>query len=340
MKKRRLTVTLAVMAAMLFLGNLFIGSVSIPFMETVDILTGGGSRDVWKYIVLDSRLPQALTAAMAGAALAVSGLLLQTIFSNPLAGPSILGINNGASLGVAVVMLASGGSIGSAIEDSTGFAGVIAGAFIGASAVLALIIFFSTVVRSNVMLLIIGIMVGYLTSSLISILNFFASADGVFAYTVWGMGDFSSVNMEGMKTFVPVILAGLMFSILLVKPMNALLLGERYASNVGINIRRTRLAMLAATGLLTGTVTAFCGPVSFIGLSVPHIARLFSGSSDHRILVPDTILAGSCVALLCNMLCSMPGAQGILPLNAVTPVIGAPVILYVIMNQKKIQYFN
>ena len=328
---------------LLFLANLFWGSVSIPAEKVVRILTGGSSgKDTWDYIVLQSRLPQAITAMAAGAALAVSGLMLQTVFNNPLAGPSILGINAGASLGVAVVMLLMGGTVGGSLAGTPfgGYLAVVAGAFVGASLVLAIIIFFSTLVRSNVMLLIIGLMVGYITSSLISLLNFFATTEGVFSYTMWGMGDFSGVSMEQIPYFGTLIVLGLGISLLLVKPMNALLLGERYAENLGVRVRRVRVWMLAATGLMTAVTTAFCGPISFIGLAVPHMARLLLGSSNHTILLPVTLLLGAAVTLFCNLCCTLPGGSSVLPLNVITPILGVPVILYVIVNQKRIQYFN
>ena len=328
---------------LLFLANLFWGSVGIPAEGVVRALLGGSSgRETWDYIVLQSRLPQAVTAVLAGAALAVSGLMLQTVFNNPLAGPSILGINAGASLGVAVVLLLTGGTLGGSFSGTPlgGYLAVVAGAYAGASLVLAVIIYFSTLVRSNVMLLIIGLMVGYITASLISLLNFFASAEGVFSYTMWGMGDFSGVSPEQMPYFGGPVAAGLAVSLLLVKPMNALLLGERYAENLGVRVRRVRIWMLAATGLMTAVTTAFCGPVSFIGLAVPHMARLLLGSSNHTILLPVTLLLGAAVALFCNLCCTLPGGSSVLPLNVITPVLGVPVILYVIVNQKRIQYFN
>lgn len=190
------------------------------------------------------------------------------------------------------------------------------------------------------MLLIIGIMIGYLASSVISILNFYASTDKVHAYVMWGLGNFSGVSLGQLPFFIVCSLAGLFFAVLLIKPLNALLLGELYAANLGIRIKRTRIVILLCTGLLTAVTTAFCGPVSFIGLAVPHIARLLLGSSNHKMLLPVTLLTGSCVALLCNILMVAPGMNTILPLNAVTPLIGAPVIIYVIINRKNIQYFN
>ena len=315
-----------------FLSNLFAGPVKIPFQDALQILFGKlSTQQSWNQIILGSRLPQAVTALLGGAALAVSGLQLQTLFSNPLAGPSILGISDGANLGVALAML---------YISTTSYITTIFAAFIGAAVILAIIIWFSHKVRNNVMLLIIGIMVGYLASSLISILNFNASADKVHQYVMWGMGDFGSVSMDKVPWFVSFTAAGLIGALLLVKPLNALLLGDSYAANLGINVRRARLAILLTTGILTATVTAFCGPISFIGLAVPHIARLTIGSSDHRNLLPVTILIGSVTALLCNMLANLSTTGGPLPLNALTSIVGAPVIIYVIMNRKRLHYFN
>ena len=334
-----LIIILVVLTIILAVANLFVGSVSIPAKEVINILTGGEStHPSWQYIVLESRLPQTITALLAGASLATSGLLLQTTFNNPLAGPSILGIDTGASLGVAIVML-TGGSLLS-INGLSGFIATIAGAFLGAAAVLSVILFFSSFVRDNLMLLIIGIMVGYLTSSVISLLNFFASANQVHAYTMWGMGNLSGVSLQQLPSYSLTATIGLILAILLIKPLNALLLGTRYAENLGVNIRLTRNLLLLATGLLTATTTAFCGPITFIGLSVPHIARLLLQSSNHNRLLPTTMLCGAILLLLCNLICVLPNQGEIIPINAVTPLLGAPVIIYVIINQKKINYFN
>lgn len=326
---------LAISIVALFVLNLIIGSVDIPAGEVFSILFGGeGSKASWGFIVLESRLPQAVTALLCGASLAASGLMLQTSFRNSLAGPSILGITNGASLGVALVMLALGGVIGT---DSSfhvaGFFAIIFAAFLGSLLVLGVLLGLASVIRSNIMLLIVGIMVGYLTSSLISLLNAFASADNVHSYVMWGMGSFSDVSLQQLPWFAGVSLTGLALAILLVKPLNALLLGDSYAQNLGFNISHVRRWLLLATGLLTAISTAFCGPVSFIGLAVPHIARMIMGSENHKVLLPATILTGAAIAMLCNLLCILPG-DTILPLNAVTPVIGAPVILYVILCQR------
>ena len=332
---------LTLLILVLVAGNLFFGSVSIPAEAIVRILTGGEvEKESWSFIVWEARVPQTLTALLCGAALAGSGLMLQTAFNNPVAGPSILGINSGASLGVAMGMLLGGGSLATAGITLSGFFSIVVGAFIGSMVVMGIILFFSTLIKSNVMLLITGIMIGYITSSAISLLNFFATAEGVHSYMIWGMGNFSGVSMEQMPYFATFTLAGLILDILLIKPLNALLLGNRYAENLGVNIKRTRNLLLIATGILTAVTTAFCGPVSFIGLAVPHMARLLLGTSNHNSLLPVTLLTGSAVALLCNLICILPGESGIIPLNAVTPVLGAPVIIYVIINQRRIQYFN
>lgn len=327
---------MAVAITVLFLLNLIIGSVSIPLGEIYNIIIGGEAvKESWRYIVMESRLPQAITATLCGGALAVSGLLLQTAFRNPLAGPSIFGINSGAGLGVAIVMLLSGGSLSLGTLSASGFAAVFIAAFAGAMAVTALIFFFSTLVHNSIMLLIIGIMIGYISSSAITLLNFLATEEGVKSYLIWGMGNFGGVSMAHMPFFAGITITGLAASAMLVKPLNALLLGEQYAENLGFNTIRVRNLLLVITGILTAITTAFCGPVAFIGLAVPHMARMFLASENHRLLLPATILCGSAVALLCNIVCSLPSSGGVIPLNAVTPFFGAPVIIYVIAKRRE-----
>lgn len=323
---------LALALVALFCGGLVYGAVRIPLRDIVQILLRSyEGKEAWQHIVLESRLPQTVTALLAGSSLAVSGLMLQTLFKNPLAGPSILGISDGANLGVAIAMIYLG---------AASYLTTIVAALIGAFVVLLIILGFSRKVTSNVMLLIIGIMVGYLASSVISILNYHASADKVHQYVMWGMGDFSGVSLSKLPWLAGFSLAGLLGALLLIKPLNALLLGDAYATNLGVNVRRARFLILVCTGVLTAVVTAFCGPVSFIGLAVPHIARLLLGSSNHRHLLPVTLLAGACIALLCSMLTVIPGSGNVLPLSAITPIIGAPVIIYVIVNRKNLHYFN
>ena len=325
---------LTMVIALLFILNLVMGSVDIPVGDTFRILLGEESqRPSWQYIILQSRLPQALTAILCGASLAASGLMLQTAFRNPLAGPSIFGINSGAGLGVALVMLFLGGSISAGSVSLTGFVAVLTAAFVGAMAVMALIFFFSTIVRNHVMLLIIGIMIGYIANSAISLLNFFATDEGVRSYMVWGLGSFGGVSMKIMPAFAGVTLLGLTGSLLLIKPLNALMLGDSYAENLGVNIIRTRNWLLIVTGILTAITTAFCGPIAFIGLAVPHITRLLLTTDNHRSLLPATMLMGGVIALFCNLITILPGEDGVIPLNAVTPMIGAPVIIYVIIKR-------
>ena len=329
---------------MLLILNLIMGSVSIPFSATLHVIFPFLHDEVtsklltihpsWEYIIMESRLPQALTALLTGAALSACGLLLQTTFRNPLAGPGIFGISSGAGLGVALVMLLLGGSVTTAAFSVSGFLAILLAAFVGAMLITLLLFLFSSMVRSSILLLIIGIMIGYVANSIISILNFYATEEGVKSYLVWGLGNFGGVSMAQMPLFASIVLLGLLAALLMMKPLNALLLGEQYAENLGINVQRTRNFLLIITGLLMAITTAFCGPIAFIGLAVPHIARLLLNTDNHLSLLPATMLTGSAVALLCNLLCILPGELGILPLNAVTPLLGAPIIIYVIMKNK------
>lgn len=314
--------------------GLFVGSVSIPAGEVWDILCGRGAEgSAAEFIVLQSRLPQAVTALLGGASLAVAGLLLQTAFRNPLAGPSILGITSGASLGVALVMLAGGGTIAAGAVSLGGFAATVTAAALGAFAVMGLLLMLSALLRNDLMLLITGIILGYLTSSVITLLNYFTTASNIQAYTMWGMGTFANVGCDRLPFFAGGCVLGLILAAALVKPLDLLLLGDGYARNLGVNLVRVRNLMLLATGILTAVVTAYCGPVSFIGLAVPHIARILAGTDRHAVLLPATMLAGGVVALGCNICTTLPSA-GLLPLNALTPVVGAPVILYVILRHR------
>ena len=313
-----------------FVLSLIHGSVDIPCRDVWAVLIGDKPEiESWRYIIMDSRLPQALTALLAGGALSVSGLLLQTAFRNPLAAPDIFGVTSGASLAVALLTLSPAFAVGTTL----GYLSSVVVAFVGAIAVTAVIVFFSRLVRSSVILIIIGIMTGYLCSSAITILNFLATEEGVKSFAVWGMGNFGNVSMAQMPLFASITILATASTFLLAKPLNALLLGPHYAENLGFNVRRIRNLLLLVTGLLTAVVTAFCGPISFLALAVPHIARLILRTQNHRHLLPITILAGSAIALLCNVLTSLPGENGILPLNAITPMVGAPVIIYVLLRK-------
>ena len=330
-----LFISLAVSILFLFGLNLVIGSVQIPFADVLDILCGRFTgKESWGYIILENRLPQTLTAILCGASLSVCGLMLQTAFRNPLAGPDVFGISSGAGLGVALVMLLLGGTVSTSMFTVSGFLAILTAAFIGAISVTALILFLSTMVRNSVLLLIVGIMVGYVSSSAVSLLNFFASEEGVKSYMVWGMGNFGGVSMTHIPLFSILCLMGIGVSFLLIKPLNILLLGPQYAESLGISTRQLRNILLVVVGLLTAITTAFCGPISFIGLAIPHIARLLFRTENHQVLLPGTVLSGAAIALLCNFICYLPGEAGIIPLNAVTPLIGAPVIIYVIVQRR------
>lgn len=317
--------------------SLLIGSVSIPASQVVAALTGGEvERESWRYIILESRLPQTVTAMLCGASLAASGLMLQTAFRNPLAGPSILGITNGASLGVAMVMLVTGGTLALQVSDVglflAGSLAVVVSAFLGAIAVIALLLLASTIVTSNLMLLIVGIMVSYLVSSVVSLVHTIANADNIQSYVLWGMGSFNNVTLGQLPLFTVLTLVGLLQAVLLIKPLNALMLGDDYARNLGVKVPQVRRWLLLSTGILTAVSTAYCGPVAFIGLAVPHIARLLTRTADHLMLMPVTIVMGAIVALLCNVISVLP-EHSVLPLNAVTPLFGAPVIIYIILKR-------
>ena len=318
----------------LLLLNLFSGAVSIPVSSVLRILSGGDVANAsWRFIILESRLPQSLTALFAGGALSVCGLLMQAVFRNPLADPSILGVSSGSGLGVALVLLLFGGGIGVGSISMGGFVAVLVAAFIGAIAVTAIMLVLSRMIRSNAMLLIMGVMTGYLSSSAIMLLNYFSSADGIRSYMLWGMGNFASVSLERLPLFVVVTSSCMVVSVLLVKPLNILLLGSQYARNLGVDTRRLRNGVLLLTGLITAVTTAFCGPIAFIGLAVPHIARLSLRTDDYRQLLPATMLAGMIVALLCNFACTLPSDGGVLPVNTLTPIVGVPVILYIMLRK-------
>lgn len=309
--------------------NLWCGSVHIPPAAIWQLLTRPAAADAapvsaWRYIVIESRLPAALTALLTGTALAVCGLLLQSYFRNPLAGPSILGISAGANLGAACVVLT--GIVTPALLTGA--------AFVGAAAILAVLLLLSRLVRHASTLLIAGILVSYLTGSAITLLNYYATAEGVHSFLIWGMGNFSGVGMQGLPAYAAFIATGLLLSALLIKPLNGWMLGDLYARNLGISPARTRLLVLLATGLLTAATTAYCGPVAFIGLSVPHMARFLFRTDNHRLLLPASALLGALCASLCLLVSTSPSDGRLLPLNAVTPLFGVPVILYVILHRK------
>ena len=329
---------LLVAIVVLLIVNLLIGSVKIPVADICRILMGNtDENEIWTNIVLQSRLPQALTAIVAGAGLAVSGLQMQTVFRNPLAGPSVLGISNGAALGVAFVVLLSGRLGGVALSrlGYLGDAAMSVAAIVGSLAVMLLIVWISQKVKGNVTLLIIGVMIGYLANAIIGVLKFLSPEEDVKAFVVWGLGSFSRVSGDEMLLFVVLMCILLPVSCLLVKSMNLLLLGDGYASNLGLNIRRARMLVIVCSGVLVAIVTAYCGPIMFMGLAVPHLARALFRSSDHRVLMSATMFCGAALALVCNLIARMPGFEGALPVNSVTALVGAPVIAVVLFRRRK-----
>lgn len=321
-----------------FFLNLVLGSVSIPLRAVWNILWGTGNESViWQNIIWESRVPQALTALVAGAGLSVSGLQMQTVFRNPLAGPSVLGISSGASMGVAFVVLLSG-SLGGVALSKLGFMGEIAltiAAIAGSLSIMALIVFVSQKVRGNVTLLIIGVMIGYIANAVIGVLKFFSVEEDIRAYVIWGLGSFARVSGDQMTLFICIMVVLLPLSFLLVKTLNLLLLGDAYARNLGLNIKRARLLVITCSGVLVAIVTAYCGPIIFLGLAVPHLCRGMFRTSDHRILMPASLLAGASLALVCNLIARMPGFEGALPVNSVTALVGAPVVMSVLFNKRR-----
>ena len=318
--------------------NIALGSVSIPLPAVWDILTGTREAPAnWTNIIWKSRFPQVLTALVAGAGLSISGLQMQTVFKNPLADPSVLGISSGASLGVALVVLMSG-TIGGIALSQAGILGEVAltvAAIAGAMAVMALIVLASHKVKGNVTLLIIGVMIGYLANAIIGILKYFSVEEDVKAYVIWGLGSFSRVSGDQMGIFTGIMAVLIPLSMLSVKTLNLLLLGDGYARNLGLNIKRARILVILSAGVLTAIVTAYCGPIAFLGLAVPHLCRMVFQTSDHRVLMPASVLMGASLALMCNLLARMPGLEGALPVNSVTALIGAPIVASVLFRKRK-----
>ena len=318
--------------------NLVLGSVSIPLQSVWHIIWNSGNEPItWQNIIWKSRLPQALTALVAGAGLSISGLQMQTVFRNPLAGPSVLGISSGASMGVAFVVLFSG-SLGGVALSKLGFMGEIAlsiAAVIGSLSVMALIVYVSQKVKGNVTLLIIGVMIGYVANAVIGVLKFFSVEEDIRAYVIWGLGSFARVSGNQMTLFAILMTILIPLSFLLIKTMNLMLLGDSYARNLGLNIKRARLLVITSAGVLTAIVTAYCGPIIFLGLAVPHLCRAIFQTSDHRILMPAVLFAGAALALICNLIARMPGFEGALPVNSVTALVGAPVVASVLFRKRK-----
>ncbi len=320
--------------------SLGVGSVSIPLDSVIAILwDGAGQKPSWTHIIHSIRLPRALTAMLAGAALSASGLQMQTLFRNPLADPFILGISAGASLGVALVVLGTGVT-GAGLLAGLGLlgqAGVVAAAVAGAALVLGLVLLVGRRVQHAMTLLILGLMFGYLTGALVSVLLYFSIPEQVQTYVLWTFGSFGAVTWGQLAVLAPVVLAGLGIAGLLVKPLNALLLGETYARSMGLGAGRARLWIIASAALLAGAVTAYCGPIGFLGVAVPHLCRALFNTSDHRVLLPACLLSGSILALAADLVARLPGSQATLPLNAVTALIGAPVVTWIILRRRSLR---
>ncbi len=319
--------------------SLALGSVQIPLSEILTILLGGEpARATWQTIVLNFRLPKTLTAVLAGAALAISGLQMQTLFRNPLAGPFVLGINSGASLGVALVVL-SVGTTANGLLAALGLFGNF-GIIVAASLGSALVLFSVMAVAhrvNNMTLLILGLLFGYATSALVSVLLFFTIAERIQVYIAWTFGSFSGVTWNQLQVLAPAVLTALTVAWFSAKPLNALLLGEAYARSLGLTVKRSRFLILTSASVLAGAITAFCGPIAFIGVAVPHLCRSLFNTSDHRVLVPGSIMMGAIVALTADLIAQLPGSQTVLPLNAVTALIGAPVVAWVILRRRNLE---
>ena len=317
--------------------NLMVGSVSIPLGEVAGILSGQGSdNEVFTNIVLNTRLPQALTAIACGAGLSVAGLEMQTVFQNPLAGPSVLGVSSAASLGVAFVVLMSG-AFGGHVLSRFGVVGNTAltvAAIAGALLAMMLMVWLSRKVEGRATLLIVGVLIGYIASAIVGVLKYFSNEEDIRAYVIWGLGSFARVTGGQVRVFVSLMALLCPLSMLLAKPLNTLLLGERYAANLGLNIRRARMLIISSAGILTAITTAYCGPIMFLGLAVPHISRGLFATADHRTLLPATLFAGAALALVCNLIARLPGMAGALPVNSVTALIGAPVALTILLRRK------
>lgn len=321
-------------AFFLWLLSISLGSVSIPFGEIIRIFMSHGAPDMSHHLIIwQSRLPSSITAILAGAGLSVSGLMLQSLFRNPLAGPSVLGISSGASLGVAIVVLFLGGAL---IPGWGMNLASVAGALAGALLILGILLLALKRVNSNVTLLILGLMLGYAVGSVVSILELFATKESLQQFVYWGFGSFAGLSWQQVGLLAMVVLPSISLAMSLLKPMNALVSGETFARSVGVDVQRVRVQIIILTGLIAGVVTAFCGPIAFLGMAVPHLARWILRSSDHRLLFPGTLLLGIVTALACDLLARLPGLDWMLPLNAVTALLGAPVVLIIILRNRRL----
>ena len=323
----------------IFLLDLIYGSVSIPFKKVFAILSGTDVKNSWNYIILNFRLPKAVTAIFVGAGLSVTGLMMQTLFRNPLAGPYVLGISSGASLGVALMVMASAlmpVAFG-AISAFLGSWALVVSAVVGASVVFMLVALASIRISDSVSLLIIGIMFGSITGAVVNILQYFSDPEQIQSFIVWTFGSLAGVTWNEMQVMAPIVFSGLIIAFFLIKPLDALLLGENYARGVGISVNRTRIAVIISTALIAGTLTAFTGPIAFVGVAVPHIARSIFRTASHKILMPAVLLIGAAIMLACDIISQIPGNQNTLPINSVTALFGGPVVIWVIMRSRNVK---
>lgn len=332
---------MALAVVLLLVLDLVLGPVNIPLAEVINILTGQGSENIaWLKIVQNIRIPKAFTAILAGAALSVSGLQMQTLFRNPLAGPSVLGITSGASLGVAILMLGTGHITSSFAIRQLGIGGswlIILASSIGSAAVMLMVIGLSLRIKDNVILLIMGLMLSNLIIAMVSIWQYFSEPEQIQEYLMWTFGSLGGVSREQLTVLSVTILAGIALTFSSSKFLNLLLLGEGYAGSMGVNIRYVKLLIIISTSLLAGAITGFCGPIGFIGIAVPHLCRALLNTADHRILIPSCCLLGAAVMLLCDIVAQLPAHQGVLPVNAVTAMVGSPVVMWVILRRKNIK---
>ncbi|MEI1375295.1 iron ABC transporter permease [Nostoc sp. UHCC 0926] len=325
-----------------FLLDLALGSVDIPINEVVKILLGQEiEKATWANIILKFRLPKALTATLSGAALGVSGLQMQTLFKNPLAGPFVLGISSGASLGVALVMLTASATTPTLLADLGIISdfGLVIAASLGAASVLGMMLVVSRRVQDTMTLLILGLLFGYATSAIVSILLQFSSKERIQSYIMWTFGSFAGVTWRQLVVLIPVILLSLLGAVLQSKSLNALLLGESYARSLGLTVQKTRFSIITSASILAGGITAFCGPIAFLGVAIPHLCRSLFNTSDHRILIPSVIIMGAILALIADLFSQLWVSQMVLPLNAVTALIGTPVVTWVILRRNSQKSF-
>jgi iron complex transport system permease protein len=320
-----------------FLGDLLLGSVRLSFQDFIDALFKRTDDSNLTYIIWSLRLPKAITAILAGSGLAVCGLMMQTLFRNPLAGPFVLGISSGASLGVALLVMASSWFGGSLMVHALpyGHWGMVVAAMAGALAVTLFVLLVSSRVADSVSILIIGMMFGSATGAVVSLLQYFSDPDTVKSFLVWTFGDISAVTVTHLGLLAPLVIIGIFGGVFLRKPLNALLLGDNHARVIGVNVKRSRIVIILITSLLTGAITAFTGPIAFVGVAVPHLARAIIRTSDHRYLTPVTLMCGAILMLICDILAQMPAANQILPINTVTAIFGAPVVIWVILRNRR-----